>query len=77
MYGLGQMQHSEFFSVLYVLSQMQYRDFFAGFSHARIYIFLVFSLFMVWFKCSTESSFLLFVWSESNAIQRLFSWLFP
>ena len=29
---------------------------------------------MVWVKCRTESSFLVFVCFESNAIQRLFSW---
>ena len=54
---------------------MQYRDFFPGGSRERIIFLKILSLYMVWFNCSTESSFLVFVCYESNAIQRLFSLL--
>ena len=61
------------FWFLYGLSQMQYRDFFPGGSRERIIFFKILTLYMIWFNCSTESSFLLFVCYESNAIKRLFS----
>ena len=69
--------HGVLFFFMYVLSEMQYRDWFPGFSHKRLIFFLNLSFCMVCFKCSTESSFLLFVCFESNAIQRLFSWFLP
>ena len=70
-YGLGQMRVLFWFS--YGLSQMQYRDFFPGCSRERIIFLKIVSLYMIWFNCSTESSFLVFVCYESNAILRLFS----
>ena len=46
---------------------MQFRDCFPCFSHETICFFPILRVCMVWFKCRTENSFLLFVCFESNA----------
>ena len=75
-FGLNAAQRVLFW-FLYGLSQMQYRDFFPGFSHEKICFFYILRVCMVWLKCRTESSFLLFVCFESNKMARLISWFLP